>query len=159
MQKLTLTHWSDQLQGRVSAAAVASAECIHQVAISQDGELENVARGAELALASIERATECLLDLARSNKGAEVVRSLEGFQTSVSSATTDFGLFIDRGEEHLPPEVRQAVMACRTAIDALAQDTERLLSLKEVREARVSHRAQVAKDKAQDIARRLHDGL
>ena len=157
MQKLTLNHWSEQLQGKVSVAAMATAECVHQAAIGHGEGLEKVATGAEHALLSMELATKYLLDLARSGEGAEVVRCLEGFQRCVSSATTDIGLFINPVEEDLSPEVRQAVVACRTSIEALAEDTERLLSLEEVREARLSHRAQVAKDKAQDISRQLHD--
>ena len=93
MQKLTLDHWSDQLQRKLTAAASAAAECIHQAAIGQGEGLENVATGAEHALFSIERATEYLLELIRSKKGAEVVRCLEGFQSSVVGARTDIGLF------------------------------------------------------------------
>ena len=154
MQPLTLSHWAEQLEQKVMLAANAAADCVHLAAIGEGTQRHNVVTGSEQALYHIESTANYLVKIRSATDGRETVDDLESIQRNVRAAKSSFALFVGEVDE-ISGEIRTAVENCATALESLATDTDRLMSLPEVQEARLSHRARVAKDTAGKIEEEL----
>ena len=153
MQASTLGHWADELARKVNLAASSAADCIQKTAIGTGSDRHAVASAAESSLRGIQHAAEELVKLRSASTatgGIEIVERLESFASSAKDAGIRFKLY-SRGYDDVSADIGGAMKKFAEDLESLTAETDQLMSLPEVQEARLSHRASLATTTAGEI--------
>ena len=152
MQALTLNHWIDELSKGIKLASDAASECVQQVAIRDPANGDDIAKGAESALNTLGRASKNLIALRTTTAPHDIIGQLSDLEGHISWVQHAVDLYMTDDACSSSNEVLEAVRKFRDAVAVLAADVAQIMGLDEVQEARMSYRAQAAKDKARAIA-------
>ena len=155
MQQLTLKHWHDQLSKAVIRVSTAAAECIHQVAIRDGAVGDRIAKAGEHTITHMKHATNDIVALRDTTEGHAIIDHLESLESSLSSAQFSVDHHLNRDMVGISEQTRNAAAELQTAIGCLVSDVAQIMALPEVQEARLSHRANVAKHDARAIIAKL----